>query len=162
MILRWFFFFCIIILCNWYSSLAIKTVTKSPGLYYTYLALNFIIIANFIVQIKTNNNTGLMTPFFSYSLGFFIISIILQSTIILFLFIEDFSRLLIWLYRVLFKGTSDTFNYVPQRRLFLSQLSILLASIPASALFIGMLRGKYNYKVIKHQLSFDRLPSYKH
>jgi len=120
--------------------------------------LNFIIIANFIIQIKTNNNSGLMTTFFSYSLGFFIIAIILQITIILFLFIEDFSRLLIWFYSILFKSASDTSNYVPQRRLFLSQLSILLASIPASALFIGMLRGKYNYKVIKHQLSFERLP----
>ena len=158
MLLRWFIFFCIIILCNWYSSLAIKTVTKNPWVYYTYLALNFIIIANFIIQIKTNNNSGLMTTFFSYSLGFFIIAIILQITIILFLFIEDFSRLLIWFYSVLFKSASDTFNYIPQRRLFLSQLSILLASIPASALFIGMLRGKYNYKVIKHQLSFERLP----
>ena len=48
-----------------------------------------------------------------------------------------------------------SFKYMPERRLFISQLSILLASIPASALFIGMLRGKYNYKVIKHQLSLN-------
>ena len=47
---------------------------------------------------------------------------------------------------------------MPERRLFISQLSILIASIPASALFIGMLRGKYNYKVIKASIIFSKTP----
>jgi hypothetical protein len=47
---------------------------------------------------------------------------------------------------------------MPDRRVFISQIALLIASIPASALFIGMMRGKYSYRVIKHALSFDNLP----
>ena len=86
------------------------------------------------------------------------VSFIFQISIVAILFFEDIIRLPIWVYRIFKNETSVSLNYIPQRRLFISQLSILLASIPASALFLGMLRGKYNYKVIKHQLSFNRLP----
>ena len=81
-----------------------------------------------------------------------------QISITLFLLLEDFIRLPVWIYNLFNKGSENAISFIPERRLFISQLSILLASIPASALLIGMIRGKYNYKVIKHQLSFERLP----
>ena len=158
MIFRWFVFFLIIIGFNWYSSLAIKTVTKSTWINYIYLIVNLLIVANFIFQININRENGIISPVFSYSFGLFIVSIIFQISLIFVLFIEDFIRIPIWLFHFFSKGMNKSFNYMPERRLFISQLSILIASIPASALFIGMLRGKYNYKVIKHQLSFQRLP----
>ena len=158
MIFRWFIFFLIIIGFNWYSSLAIKTVIKSTWINYLYLIANLLIVANFIFQININRENGIISPVFSYSFGVFIVSIIFQISLIFVLFIEDFIRIPIWLFHFFSKGMDKSFKYMPERRLFISQLSILLASIPASALFIGMLRGKYNYKVINHQLSFQRLP----
>ena len=154
MILRWIFFILLILGFIWYSSLAIKTITKNPWMYYGYIFLNLIIILNFVVQIIFKNYSS----YFFYSLGLVLVTSVFQISIILFLILEDFIRLPLWIYNLINKGIVNPIRFIPQRRIFLSQLSILLASIPASALLIGMIRGKYNYKVIKHQLSFKRLP----
>ena len=154
MMTRWIFFILIILGFNWYSSLAIKTITKNPWFYYGYLTLNLIIIINFVAQIILKN----FSSYFFYSLGLVLVISFFQISITLFLLLEDFIRLPVWIYNLFNKGSENVISFIPQRRLFISQLSILLASIPASALLIGMIRGKYNYKVIKHQLSFERLP----
>ena len=154
MMMRWIFFILIILGFNWYSSLAIKTITKNPWFYYGYLTLNLIIIINFVAQIILKN----FSSYFFYSLGLVLVISFFQISITLFLLLEDFIRLPVWIYNLFIKGSENAISFIPQRRLFVSQLSILLASIPASALLIGMIRGKYNYKVIKHQLSFERLP----
>ena len=154
MMTRWIFFILIILGFNWYSSLAIKTITKNPWFYYGYLTLNLIIIINFVAQIILKN----FSSYFFYSLGLVLVIAFFQISITLFLLLEDFIRLPVWIYNLFNKGSENAISFIPQRRLFISQLSILLASIPASALLIGMIRGKYNYKVIKHQLSFERLP----
>lgn len=154
MMTRWIFFILIILGFNWYSSLAIKTITKNPWFCYGYLTLNLIIIINFVAQIILKN----FSSYFFYSLGLVLVISFFQISITLFLLLEDFIRLPVWIYNLFNKGSENAISFIPQRRLFISQLSILLASIPASALLIGMIRGKYNYKVIKHQLSFERLP----
>ena len=154
MMMRWIFFILIILGFNWYSSLAIKTITKNPWFCYGYLTLNLIIIINFVAQIILKN----FSSYFFYSLGLVLVISFFQISITLFLLLEDFIRLPVWIYNLFNKGSENAISFIPQRRLFVSQLSILLASIPASALLIGMIRGKYNYKVIKHQLSFERLP----
>ena len=154
MLFRWVFFILIVIGFNWYSSIAVKTITKNPWTYYSYLFINLLIIMNFVIQIIFKT----FSVYFFYSLGLVMVSVIFQIFVIAFLVFEDIIRLPVWIYRIFNNGITDSLSYIPQRRLFISQLSILLASIPASALFLGMLRGKYNYKVIKHQLSFNRLP----
>ena len=154
MMTRWIFFILIILGFNWYSSLAIKTITKNPWFCYGYLTLNLIIIINFVAQIILKN----FSSYFFYSLGLVLVISFFQISITLFLLLEDFIRLPVWIYNLFNKGSENAISFIPQRRLFISQLSILLASVPASALLIGMIRGKYNYKVIKHQLSFERLP----
>ena len=154
MMTRWIFLILIILGFNWYSSLAIKTITKNPWFCYGYLTLNLIIIINFVAQIILKN----FSSYFFYSLGLVLVISFFQISITLFLLLEDFIRLPVWIYNLFNKGSENAISFIPQRRLFISQLSILLASIPASALLIGMIRGKYNYKVIKHQLSFERLP----
>ena len=154
MMMRWILFILIILGFNWYSSLAIKTITKNPWFCYGYLTLNLIIIINFVAQIILKN----FSSYFFYSLGLVLVISFFQISITLFLLLEDFIRLPVWIYNLFNKGSENVISFIPQRRLFISQLSILLASVPASALLIGMIRGKYNYKVIKHQLSFERLP----
>ncbi len=154
MLFRWVFFILIVIGFNWYSSVAVKTITKNPWIYYADLLINLLIIMNFVIQIIFKT----FSVYFFYSLGLVLVSVIFQISVIAFLVFEDIIRLPVWIYRIFNNGITNSLSYIPQRRIFISQLSILLASIPASALFLGMLRGKYNYKVIKHQLSFNRLP----
>ena len=87
------------------------------------------------------------------------ILVVFQLLIIPFVFIEDIIRTLIYIFNYIgsgFKGKHSV-EFLDRRK-FVSQLAILLASIPVSALLIGIAWGKYNFKLITHQLSFKNLP----
>ena len=159
MIVRWLLFIAFIICLQWYSSQALKTVFKNTWIQYGFYSINIAVVVNFILQITVLSKKGLMTPFFTYSFGLFLLLVIFQILIIFILFFEDLFRISQWFYHIFSKGFKQSFQHMPDRRLFISQMALLLASIPASALFLGMLRGKYNYKVINHQLTFSNLPS---
>tara|TARA_B100000530_G_scaffold328473_1_gene269324 strand:- start:555 stop:1496 length:942 start_codon:yes stop_codon:yes gene_type:complete len=49
-------------------------------------------------------------------------------------------------------------NIFPGRRKFISQLAIIIASVPTIAMLYGIYKGRYNYKVLKYTLEFDDLP----
>ena len=159
MVLRWLLFVLFICCLLLYSSSAVKTVFKNPLAYYIFVFINLMVIGNFVLQIILFRDKGLMSPYFTYSFGLFIMVMVFQLLVVSFLFVEDFFRLPQWIYHLFTKGFKSSFEYSPQRREFISKLALLLASIPVGALFLGMLRGKYNYRVIKHKLSFDNLPS---
>ena len=44
------------------------------------------------------------------------------------------------------------------RRSFIAKLALGIAAIPFASILYGVFRGKYNYKVLKYQLSFKDLP----
>tara|TARA_B100001287_G_scaffold261698_1_gene250980 strand:- start:30572 stop:31819 length:1248 start_codon:yes stop_codon:yes gene_type:complete len=158
MIFRWLLFIAVILCLNLYACQAIKTISKNNWFLYGFSVLNFLVAFNFIFQIYLLDRSTIVAPMFSYSLGLFLISIIFQIFIVFSLLFEDLFRIPQWFYHIFSKGLNQSFQFMPDRRLFVSQLAILLASIPTSALFIGMLRGKYSYRVIKHNLHFDNLP----
>ena len=158
MVLRWLLFVLFICCLLVYSSSAIKTVFKNLWIYYIFVFINLMVIGNFILHIALFRDKGLMSPYFTYSFGLFIMIMVFQFLVISFLFVEDLVRLPQWVYHLFTKGFKSSFEYSPQRREFISKLALLIASIPVGALFLGMLRGKYNYRVIKHKLSFDNLP----
>jgi uncharacterized protein len=49
-------------------------------------------------------------------------------------------------------------GYMPARRVFISQLGLGLAAIPFAGIIYGMLKGKYDYTVHRHQIFFKDLP----
>jgi uncharacterized protein len=49
-------------------------------------------------------------------------------------------------------------GYMPDRRVFISQLGLGLAAIPFAGIIYGMLKGKYDYTVHRHQIFFKDLP----
>lgn len=49
-------------------------------------------------------------------------------------------------------------GYMPARRVFISQLGLGLAVIPFVSIIYGMLKGKYDYTVRRHQVFFKDLP----
>jgi predicted MPP superfamily phosphohydrolase len=54
-------------------------------------------------------------------------------------------------------GSSPT-KPISGRRKFISQLALVLAAIPFTSFLYGIIQGRYNYKVLKYQLSFKDLP----
>ena len=62
------------------------------------------------------------------------------------------------LINIVTQTTTSDHLYLPKRRVFISQLAITLGMIPSGALIYGMLKGKYNYQVLRYTLTYDDLP----
>jgi len=157
MFYKWLFFILVIALSQWYSFQCVKTVSQNKYLWFLYGMISFLIIGNFIFQLLNYDRSAGFTHAISYSFGFFISLFIFQSIVIIGLFFEDIIRFPQALYSFFSHGDLGQ-EYFPQRRKFLSQITLLLASIPFGALIYGMYRGKYNYKVLSYELIFDDLP----
>ena len=155
--LRWIVFLIIYVVLGLYTLQALKTITRHPWVYYTFMAIAILVLGNFIYQFTLGETPGrVLSRSKSYAFGFLITLIVFESVTIIFLFSEDIIRLISAAYSKFF-GTSKEFTF-PERRKFLSTIALGLASIPFGALLYGMYRGKYNFKVLKYTLEFDDLP----
>ena len=156
--LRWIIFIAIYIALGIYVLQALKTVTRYPWVYFTYMAISLVVLLNFIYQFTWGEEAGrVLSRPKSYAFGFLLTIITFKIITILFLFSEDIFRLLTGSYHKIFGGTKE-FS-LPERRRFLSIIAMGIAAIPFGALLYGMYRGKYNFKVLKYNLEFDDLPN---
>ncbi|SMG06686.1 metallophosphoesterase [Arenibacter troitsensis] len=155
--LRWIVFIIIYITLGIYTLQAIKAATRYPWVYYAYMVLSLFVIGNFIYQFTMGDEPGrvLSVPK-SYAFGLLLAMLTFMSITIVFLFSEDIFRFLTASYHKIFGGTKE-FS-LPQRRRFLSTIAMGIAALPFSALLYGMVKGKYNFRVLKYNLEFDDLP----
>ena len=59
---------------------------------------------------------------------------------------------------VAFGSPNTEGSFMPERRVFITQLGLGLAAIPFAGIIYGILRGKYDYTVHRHTLFFKDLP----
>ncbi len=155
--LRWIIFVIIYLALGVYALQALKTATRYPWVYYTYIALFFIVLGNFIYQFTFGAADGrVLSIAKSYAFGFLLTVLTFNLITVFFLFSEDIFRFLSGAYQKLF-GMEKTFTF-PERRRFLSIVALGIAAVPFGALIFGMYKGKYNFKVLKYTLEFDDLP----
>ncbi|MDE3741407.1 metallophosphoesterase [Maribacter polysaccharolyticus] len=155
--LRWIIFVMFYAGLTFYALQALKTITRYPWVYFTYLGISLIVLLNFLYQFAWGDDTGrVLSRPKSYAFGFLLTMITFNVITVVFLFSEDLFRFLSGAYQKLFGGTKE-FSF-PERRRFLSMIAMGIAAIPFGALLYGMYRGKYNFQVLKYQLEFDDLP----
>ena len=154
--IRWLFFIAFFSLVQWYAFQAIKTLGLSRWTIYLYFGAIAIVGVNFIYHISTFSRSTGFTPIISLAAGLFMSVFIFQLIVIFFLAFEDLLRIPQALYHYFIDSKGE--EYFPSRRKFISQLAIGLAAIPFASLLVGMIRGKYNYKVLHYALEFDDLP----
>ncbi len=156
--LRWVIFIAFYMLLGFYTLQALKTTSRFPWVYYTFITISLLVLGNFIFQFTLGEEEGrVLSRPKSYAFGFLLTMLTFQLITVLFLFSEDIFRFLSALYYRL-SGTTKEFTF-PQRRRFLSFLAMGIAAVPFGALLYGMYKGKYNFKVLKYDLEFDDLPS---
>jgi len=98
-----------------------------------------------------------MTPFRMYSFGSFIALFMPKLLlIVVILFGEDLYRIVMALYTKFFSAEQSF--YMPERRRFISMMALGLAALPFGSLLYGMVKGRYNYKVLSYEMTFDDLP----
>jgi len=156
--MRWVISILFIIAFQWYAFQSIKTITNERSVIAAYWFIVIAILGNLLWHTLFFDRSGGFTHSLSYSIGFLLSLLLFQGTIISILFFEDIMRLVKSLYNMLFGENFSKSNIFPGRRKFISQLAIIIASIPTVAMLYGIYKGRYNYKVLKYTLEFDDLP----
>ena len=158
--IRWVLFILVYAVIDYYAFQAVKTITKNSVIYWLYWIVSTLVVGNLIYHmlINTDVNMRVLTPIKSYAFGIMLTMIIPKLLIILLLFTEDVFRIPQGLYRYFTISNATDAGYMPSRRKFLSTVALGLAALPFGALLFGMIKGKYNYKVLKYTLHFDDLP----
>jgi len=145
----------IIFVLEYYAFQAVKTVTKNRVIRWVWLGIGLLVYLNLLYVIfATPSNSG-QTKQFQMATGMMITILIPKVFILIILFGEDIVRLaqkiISWL------GANPT-QSISGRRKFISQMALGLAAIPFASFLYGIIQGRYNYKVLKYQLSFKDLP----
>ena len=153
--LRWIIPILVYILIDIYAFQAIKTISKNPVIQGVYVLNSAVILVVFIYAITSAD--ARTNPNMMYAFGFFIAVFVPKLIIIITLFGEDIVRLLVGVFNKISAGSNTSF--IPSRRAFVSTLALGMAAIPFAGLLYGMIKGKYNYKVLQYTLEFEDLPS---
>ncbi|MFT6869890.1 MAG: putative MPP superfamily phosphohydrolase [Polaribacter sp.] len=138
-----------------YTFQAFKTISKSKLIRFSFLAVSVGIYIYFFVTLLTYDRSNGQTPQFQMAVGLLLTFSIPKLVIILVLFGEDVYR---WILKLISAISSDETRSLVGRRQFVSQIALGLAAIPFVSFIYGIVQGKYNYKVLKYQLTFDDLP----
>ena len=153
--IRLIILFVIIVLLEVYAFQAIKTITKSKVIRYSWLFVSIAVYANFAYVAITYDRAQGQTPQFQMAMGILLTVLIPKLVLLIFMFGEDIYR---WILKLISAVTSGNTMPLAGRRKFISQISLGLAAIPFISFIYGIVQGKYNYKVLKYQLTFKDLP----
>ena len=128
------------------------------GIYIFYWTITSILIVGIIYCLFNIRQIQMHNPkFLNYLLGAIILLIVPKIIFILFLGIEDLGYFAFGLYHKLFSGSSAV-GEVITRRAFLTQTGAILALIPFTSIAYGIVKGKYDFRVLRKKLSFNNLP----
>lgn len=156
---RWFFpvliITVLIIVLEVYAFQAIKTINKNKIFRYAWLFVGFAVYANFFYTLLTYSRADGQTKQFQWAIGLLITVLLPKIVMLIVLFGEDIFRGIQKLISAVSNGETQP---LAGRRKFISQIALGLAALPFASFIYGIVQGKYNYKVLKYQLSFKDLP----
>jgi len=149
--IRLFIFLAFLLIVDIYSFQAIKTVSKKK-VRLTYILVNGILYFLLFFQIFFIENVR-ESALLTYNFTLLFILFVSKTILILFLFPEDILRFIKFLFSKIQNKKIDN-----SRRKFISNLSLAVAAIPIPIMIHGITRGRYNFKVVNHEISFKDLP----
>ncbi len=150
-----FLFLILIIVVEFYAFQALKTLTSNKIIKRLWIVVALIVYVIFFYIIFTTPRSAGQTIEFQYALGLLLMFLIPKGVFLIVMFGEDVIRVIQKLTSVISSKETKTF---PGRRVFVSKMALGLASIPFAGFIYGMIQGRYNYKVLKYELSFEDLP----
>ena len=148
-------FSAILFVLELYAFQAIKMVTKSRMIRWAWLGVGTLVYCYFLYVIFTTPRSAGQTKQFQLAAGMMLTVLIPKIIILMVLFGEDIIRVCQKIISAISNGPTQP---IPGRRKFVSQLALGIAAIPFASFLYGIVHGRYNYKVLKYQLSFKDLP----
>jgi predicted MPP superfamily phosphohydrolase len=153
---RWILFFLFVILAEVYAYQAFRTITRSYWFLAGYITASLLVDFFVIYQFTQFDRAVGQTRLTLLTLGLLLVTFLPKLVVFLVLFTEDVVRVVIGLTRWA-AGTQQESFFI-ERRKFVSAIALGLAAVPFLSLAYGMVRGKYNFRVIRQPLEFDDLP----
>ena len=153
--LRWIIPIVFYILIDIYAFQAIKTISKNHFIHGVSVLSSVAILVFFIYAITSPD--ARTNPKMMYIYGLFLALFVPKIIAVIAMFGEDVIRVFVGVFYKIGGGSEASF--MPSRRKFVSTVALGIAAIPFGALLYGMIKGKYNYKVLQYTLEFDDLPS---
>jgi len=157
MIFRGFVFLIIMALIELYAFQAVKTGIKTRWILLAYIIISIVTLLFIFYQFTQFNRSVGQTQMTMLTLGLLLLVLIPKLIVTFFMILEDSVRLFLGA-RNYFATYDKEATFLPERRRFVSQVALGIASIPFLSLIYGMTVGKYNFKVIKQTLFFPDLP----
>jgi len=154
--MRWIIFIIIYSVIDLYAFQSIRTITRSNWIAGFYFLVSISLIAALYYLLNSSGSSNFMQPPKNYVFGIFLVIFIPKLLVIIFMFGEDVMRFFTGLFYKISDGESDF--HLPSRRKFISTLALGIAAIPFTSLLYGMIKGRYNFKVLQYELEFDDLP----
>jgi uncharacterized protein len=147
-------------LLDWYAFQGVKTLTANlqlrRGIHWGYwlvsAGLPLTLIASLMVM-------GRMNPVSATAGSLFITLLVTKLVFVLVLMGGDVWRVGEGLLNRLGGSSPGEHSFLPERRKFVGQLALGVAAIPFASFLYGITKGKYNFKVHRHTLFFEDLPS---
>ena len=154
MIFRILFTLGFVLVIDIYAYQAFKTVFRSTTTPFIYwgITLAYIILCLGFSMLMSSGKIDY--KYVGLLVGTSILIAVPKLVAIIPLFLEDFSRLIQYIFRIF----STQPNIFPERRVFISQLALSIAALPFLGILDGIWKGRYRYRVISHTLEFDDLP----
>ncbi len=137
-----------------YGFQAFKTVFRGSIATTIYIAIFSMVLLYFLFKLLNFKPGSALQPDTAIAGGIFFSFLILGLVLSVFMLFEDVFRGFALGYDKLNGATS----IVRSRRKFISSIALGIASLPFGALLFGMVKGKYNFKVLKYTLEYDDLP----
>ncbi len=155
--MRWIITIGLLLILQWYSFQAIKTLTSVKWIWIVYLLVVAFVIGNLLLHTLYFERTPQTEPRLMYAIGFFISLFVFQAILTLVLLAEDVIRIPQAIYHF-FTRIPGEIHFMPARRALISKIALGLAALPLTSLLYGMYRGKYNYQVLAYELEYADLP----
>jgi predicted MPP superfamily phosphohydrolase len=155
--MRWLIFVVIVLFIDYYAFQSVKTITKNKIVFIGYWLVSLAVLINFIYSINNIGDSKGIGQQVMFAFGLVVLTLTPKIIALVILFGEDIFRVFKTGFNYFSK--TDTTPFFPDRRAVVSKLALGLAAIPFTSVLYGMVRGKYNYQVIKHTLFFEDLPN---
>lgn len=138
---------------DFYAYQGVKISFKSKWILIFYWLVSISVLLFFLYSLLTFDRSKGLNNRISWSFGLLILFLIPKLIVISTLLIEDVFRLGRYALSLFQSSTS-----IPGRRAFVGKLALGIAALPFTSILYGIIKGKYNFKVINHTLFFDDLP----
>jgi len=148
-------FSVIIVVVEFYAFQALKTYTRNKLIKWLWIGFAFVIYFNLFYTIFSTPRSAGQTKGFQLAAGFLLTFLIPKLVLLVVMFGEDVFRVFQKVISWVSPGETEP---LAGRREFISKLALGLAAIPFASFLYGIVQGRYNYKVLKYQLSFEDLP----